>query len=274
MEHSHNLPDDFLKFCQGVTAKRPKAVIDHILKHGFITTEDLKETYGYNHPPRAARDVREHGIPLETYRVTGSDGRKIAAYRFGEISKAVFSRASGRTGLSKQIKDELVKIYGCKCFIYLKEMSDRELQIDHRVPFEVDGEPALKPENFMLLCASANRAKSWSCEHCENWNNLKDKLICLSCYWAYPDNYTHIAMRQIRRVDLIWEGENTEIYENLKQRSIDIGKEIPEFIKEIIERELGKIPTTDLATPTESPTKSPEPNSAPNSTASSPTSTT
>ncbi|MCX5961568.1 MAG: hypothetical protein NT070_00035, partial [Cyanobacteria bacterium] len=162
---------------------------------------------------------------------------------------------------------EGLQIYGCKCFIYLKEMSDRELQIDHRIPFEIDGEPALKPENFMLLCASANRAKSWSCEHCENRNNLKDKLICLSCYWAYPDDYTHIAMRQIRRVDLIWEGENTEIYENLKQRSIDIGKEIPEFIKEIIERELGKIPTTDLATPTESPTKSPEPTYAPNSTA-------
>jgi hypothetical protein len=48
-----------------VTAKRPKTVIGHILKHGQITTEELKNLYGYNHPPRAARDVKEHGIPIE-----------------------------------------------------------------------------------------------------------------------------------------------------------------------------------------------------------------
>ena len=194
MDNFQQLPDEFVKLCQSVTAKRPKAVIDHILQYGFITTEDLKETYGYNHPPRAARDVREHGIPLETFRVKGSDGRKIAAYRFGDIDNARFTRSSGRTGLSKQIKDDLIKRYGCMCFIYLEEVQERELQIDHRVPFEIDGEPDLEAENFMLVCGSANRAKSWSCEHCENWNNTKDKSICLSCYWAYPENYSHIAM--------------------------------------------------------------------------------
>jgi hypothetical protein len=238
MDSSQPLPDDFIQLCQSVTAKRPKAVIDHILQYGFITTEDLKERYGYNHPPRAARDVREHGIPLETFRVTGGDGRKIAAYRFGDISKARFSRFSGRTGLSKQIKDELIKKYGCKCFIYLENVSERELQIDHRVPFEVDGEPELEAESFMLLCGSANRAKSWSCEHCENWNRLKDKTICLSCYWAYPENYTHIAMQQVRRIDLMWEGDETEIYERLRQQAISLEKEIPALIKEIIEREM------------------------------------
>ena len=240
MDNSQQLPDEFVKLCQSVIAKRPKAVIDHILQYGFITTEDLKEIYGYNHPPRAARDVRERGIPLETFRVTGSDGRKIAAYRFGDISKARFTRFDGRTGLSKQIKDDLIKRYGCRCFIYLEEVQERELQIDHRIPFEIDGEPNLEAENFMLVCGSANRAKSWSCEHCENWNTTKDKSICLSCYWAYPENYSHIAMRQVRRVDLLWEGEDVEIYEALKQRAINLGKEIPEFVKEIIEREIGR----------------------------------
>ncbi|WP_016865435.1 MULTISPECIES: hypothetical protein [Fischerella] len=210
------------------------------MQYGFITTEDLKQRYGYNHPPRAARDVREHGIPLETFRVTGSDGRKIAAYRFGDVSKARFSRLSGRTALSKQIKDELIRRYGCKCFIYLEEVDKRELQIDHPIPFEVDGEPDLEPDNFMLLCGSANRAKSWSCEHCENWNSIKDKSICLSCYWAYPENYTHIAMQQIRRIDLLWEGDDVEIYERLKQQAVNLEKEIPEFVKEIIEREVGR----------------------------------
>jgi hypothetical protein len=88
MNSSQPLPNDFIQLCQSVTAKRPKAVISHILQHGFVTTEELKNIYGYNHPPRAARDVREHGIPLNTFRVTGSDGKKIAAYKFGDVSKA------------------------------------------------------------------------------------------------------------------------------------------------------------------------------------------
>jgi hypothetical protein len=90
----------------------------------------------------------------------------------------------------------------------------------------------------MLLCGSANRAKSWSCEHCENWNSTKDKSICLSCYWAYPESYGHIAMRQVRRIDLLWEGNDIEIYERLKQRAVSVEKELPEFVKAIIEREL------------------------------------
>lgn len=235
------LPKEFIELCHSVTAKRPKTVIEHILKHGSITTEELKEKYGYNHPPRAARDVREHGIPLETFRITGSDGREIAAYRFGDVSNQRFKKISGRTGLSKKIKDALVEKYGCKCFIYLEEVDERELQIDHRVPYEVggDGEGVeLEPEDFMLLSGSANRAKSWSCEHCENWNSTKDRTICLTCYWAYPENYSHIAMRQIRRLDLVWQGKEIDIYEKLKAEAHSLEKEIPSFVKEILEREI------------------------------------
>lgn len=237
------LPKYFLDLCHSVTAKRPKTVIEHILAKGFITTEELKVVYGYNHPPRAVRDVREHGISIETYSVKGSDGRKIAAYRFGEIRLERFKKLSGRTGLSKKIKDSLVKKYGCKCFIYLEEVAERDLQIDHRVPFEVGGDGAqvaLNPEDFMLLSGSANRAKSWSCEHCENWNSTKDRAVCLSCYWAYPESYSHVAMRQIRRIDLIWQGDEINLYEKLKAEAHTLDKEIPLFVKEILEREMRK----------------------------------
>lgn len=232
---------ELLERCQSVTAKRPKTVIDHILKHGFITTEELKEQYGYNHPPRAVRDVREHGIPLETFRVTGLDGRKIAAYRFGDINSQPLRKLSGRTGLSKKIKNALIEKYGSRCFIYLEEVKEQDLQLDHRVPYEVGGdkEPGeLDPKDFMLLCSSANRAKSWSCEQCENWNAIKDKAICLSCYWAYPENYSHIAMLPIRRLDLIWQGKEIATYEKLKAEANSHNKELPLFVKEILEREL------------------------------------
>ena len=62
-----DLPADFVARYQAVTAKRPRTVIEHILAHGYVTTEELRDKYGYNHPPRAARDVREQGIPLETF---------------------------------------------------------------------------------------------------------------------------------------------------------------------------------------------------------------
>jgi hypothetical protein len=232
-------PKEFLELCASVTGKRPKTVIDHILKHGHITTEQLKNKYGYDHPPRAARDVRELGIELETFRVTAASGRKIAAYRFADPARRQFRRFSGRTGLSRRIKEQLIKKYGCRCFIYLEKMAEADLQIDHRVPYEVAGErDELKTEDFMLLCGSANRAKSWSCEHCENWKSTKDRNICLSCYWAYPEKYSHVAMRQIRRVDLVWQGAEVAQYDKLKVDAAESGLEIPQFVKEVLARAL------------------------------------
>ena len=241
MPQKPKYPDAFLALCRSVTGKRPKTVIEHILKYGQITTEELKNLYGYNHPPRAARDVKEHGIPIERVTVTGSDGRRIAAYRFGDPAAVKVRRFDGRTGLSKQIKDALIAKYGCRCFIYLEEMPEASLQIDHRVPFEVSGESeTMAPEEFMLLCGSANRAKSWSCEHCENWRSLKQREICLTCYWAYPENHTHVAMQQLRRVDLIWQGGDTAQYERLKADASDAGMEIPDFVKDILRRALSQ----------------------------------
>ena len=81
------LPKEFLAKLNAVTKKRPKTVIQFIIEHGFITTDDLINL-GYKHPPRAARDVREQGIPLETFRVKDSTGKSIGAYRFGDPKKA------------------------------------------------------------------------------------------------------------------------------------------------------------------------------------------
>lgn len=238
---SRKLPPEFVKRCKAVKAKRPRTVIDHILKHGQITTEELKEQYGYNHPPRAARDVKEHGIPLEMFRVTGRDGRKIGAYRFGDPRKARFSKLAGRTAFGNKLKAQLIKLNGCRCSIYLEEFEERALQIDHRIPFEVAGDMGAKmddPSAYMLLCGSANRAKSWSCEHCLNWKELKKPRICRKCYWAYPEDYEHIAMQQVRRMDIMWTGKEIPAYDRLRKRTIELQKELPAFVKEIIEKHL------------------------------------
>lgn len=235
------LPESFLKLCKQVTAKRPRVVIDHILKHGHITTEELKSKYGYDHPPRAARDVREQGIPLVTTRVTGSTGRSIGAYTFGDPAKVRFGRVGGRTAFSQKLREELIKNDGARCAIYLEEFPERDLQIDHRIPFEVAGDDSATdqdPKNYMLLCGSANRAKSWSCEHCANWLEQKDPKICRNCYWAYPDDYSHIAMRDARRMDIMWTGQEVEVYDKLKKRTAELQQDMPAYVKKIIEKNL------------------------------------
>ncbi len=232
-------PAEFLELLPSVSDKRPKTVIDHILAHGHITTEELSEIYGYSHPPRAARDVRELGIPLVTFRVRASDGRSIGAYRFGDPSQVRATELSGRTAFSARIKEQLVDRFGARCNITLARVPEGELQIDHRVPFEIAGaqddeEPT---EAYMLLSASANRAKSWSCEHCPNWA-VRDPDVCRSCYWAVPESYSHVATREERRLDMTWSGEEMDEFERLKGQAEDAQFPLPEFVKEILREHL------------------------------------
>jgi len=165
---SEDVPEEILALCRQVTAKRARVVIDHILQHGFITTEDLKNIYGYDHPPRAIRDVREHGIPLKTYKVTSSTtGRKIAAYKFDDPSKIQYGRIGGRRAFSRAFKKALVEKFESRSTLTGERLDARYLQIDHRIPYEVAGDNVDQTnlDEFMLLDASSQRAKSWSCEH-------------------------------------------------------------------------------------------------------------
>ena len=238
-------PKEFLDLLQSVAAKRPRTVIDHILKYGFITSQELKDLYGYNHPPRAVRDVREYGIPLKTYRVVGTDGRKIAAYKFGNLTdvKSNLSKQSGRTVLSKALKQALIDKYGAKCFIYLESMDAASLQVDHRIPYEIGGErDASDIEAFMLLSPSANRAKSWACEHCSNWTQ-KTPDFCSRCFWAHPENYEHIAGRIEKVVSIVFTEDEIEDYKKLLSVAGDDTAE--KTIKHILHKHLLRLSPTE-----------------------------
>lgn len=212
-----------LALCEQITAKRPRTMVDHILRHGHITTDELRTLYGYAHPPRAARDVRESGIPLETFSVTSHEtGHQIAAYRFGDPGEIRRGRIRGRRGFSKGFRDALIDRYESRDAITGERIVARYLQIDHRVPYEVAGESAHDEANlddYMLLDASSQRAKSWSCEQCPNWLTGHDASVCRSCFWAYPEEYTHIAGEQVRRVDIEWRGDEVAIFDRLRVRA-------------------------------------------------------
>lgn len=205
---------------QQVTSKRPRTVLDHILQHGSVTTEELTQLYGYEHAPRAARDVREAGIPIETIWVKGSSGRRIASYQLGDPSKIEHHKLRGRTSFSKAFKTTLFDRQCGRCAVCNMEFEGRYLQIDHRVPYEVAGESSeeeIDPGKFMLVCGTCNRRKSWSCEHCENFTTLRQPTRCIVCYWGTPDTdtYNHIALQEIRRLDLVWSGEEVADFDAL-----------------------------------------------------------
>lgn len=236
LKRPKGMAPEFYAACVAVTSKRPRTVIQHILKHGFITTEDLGERYGYDHPPRAVRDVRENGIPLETFSVTSKKtGRKIAAYRFADPTKIIAGRVGGRKAFSKQFKEKLIEHYGARSALTNEPLEPRYLQIDHRIPYGVAGnDNAETVENFMLLDASAQRAKSWSCEHCKNFISIKDPAICGNCFWAFPESYRHVAMREERRLDVVWAGEEAKHYDQFAATATSAKKTPQELIKEVI----------------------------------------
>jgi len=225
--------------CKSIDAKRPRIVIEHILKHGIVTNEELNDTYGYDHPPRAIRDVRENGIPLITHNVISpKTGRRIGAYTFDDVSKIKKGRIGGRKAFPKKFRQKLLAIYGSKDAITGDKLDDRYLQIDHRIPYEVagEGDGKLNTDDFMLLDASSNRAKSWSCEHCDNFIKKHDPAICGRCFWASPEDYDHITENPSRRVDILWSGDEVAQFEKLKKEASDSDIELVALIK----RKLGE----------------------------------
>jgi len=218
-----------------VTNKRPLAVINHILDHGQVTTEELREQYGYDHPPRARMDVLEWGIPIDTVRVPNRAGnKKIAAYRFGNPDRIEQQKTGGRQPFSKAFKKLLYERQGGRCAITDEPFEERYLSIDHRIPYQVAGDQIAAeddPDNFMLIALGLQRVKSWSCEHCRNSLELRDPRVCQRCFWAHPDNYDHVAMEQRRRVDLSWVAGEVEEYEGLVKLAKKKGVTVQEYIK-------------------------------------------
>lgn len=217
------VPQEFRKILDAVTNKRARFVIDTIMEKGFCSTEDLKHG-GYEHAPRAARDVRELGIPLVTYKIKDSNGKSIAAYKFGDWEAAKksnqLSKSSGRTQFTEKLKNTLIEKYGARCHLYGEDYPARLLQPDHRIPYEIGGDPAdmLDTNYFMLLSPSANRDKSWACEHCDNWTK-KNIDMCKSCYYAYPEEYQHIAGEMEKKLDIVFRNEDEDLYDLIVEQA-------------------------------------------------------
>jgi hypothetical protein len=227
------LPDECIEYVQKVTSKRPRTIIELLLKKGVLTTGDIEKA-GYLHPPRAIRDVRESGIPIVTSYTKNSSGKRIAEYSFGDPSKINKNKLGGRQTFPKSFKAELYKIQDGRCAICNEPYEPIYLQIDHRVPYEfMADDKVLDLPNFMLLCASCNRKKDRATitgcsKTCFQTNDMK---VIRSCYWASPENYTHICMKPMRQSEITWSGEEVKLYEQLNEEAMKQDLTLSEYIK-------------------------------------------
>ena len=225
------IPSRLLRRIAAITNKRARFVLDTIVAKGVVTTEEINQA-GYEHPPRAARDVRDLGFRLRTIKVKHSNGRSIAAYVFdeGELETG----KEGRRLLPKKQRDALINAAGDKCQIC---GASHNLQVDHRIPYEVaDESQSSEDEPYQILCGSCNRKKSWTCEHCQNWLREKSLGVCGSCYWAQPDAYSHVATHQQRRAEVVWIGDEVEDFERIRHEANRHERSVPEEIKGLLKK--------------------------------------
>lgn len=161
---------------------------------------------------------------MDTFTVRDSHGKRIAAYRFGDWESAKKSnplaKTSGRTQFTEKLKNALIEKYGSRCHLYGEEYPPRLLQLDHRIPFEIGGDPSnmLDTSYFMLLSPSANRDKSRACEHCVNWIE-KNIDMCRTCYYAYPEDYQHIAGETEKKLNLVFNSEDLDLYNQIVEQA-------------------------------------------------------
>ena len=225
------------EFIARVKTGRAVTALEIILKNGLVTTDDLSAR-GYEHPPRAIADVRDNGIPIITEKAVSSNGKRMASYRLGTAEQIRVGQ-TGRTNFSKKFRASLFTTYGIKDAITGAEHDPRSLQIDHRVPYRVSGDAGLGDVTaFMLLDAKSQRAKSWSCENCENFIRLRDPNVCHSCFWAFPESYSHVAMQQLRRADVVWQGKEVRDYDQLAKIAADRGMTVADLLKALGRREV------------------------------------
>jgi len=88
-----------------------------------------------------------------------------------------------------------------------------------------------------MVCASCNRAKSWTCEtECPNWG-WQDPDVCSTCMWAAPAGYEHIATRQRRQVTITWNDGDVASYLRLRQAALEAGEELPPYLRGLLDRQ-------------------------------------
>ncbi|WP_432114390.1 hypothetical protein [Streptomyces sp. S1] len=215
----------FLAWAAEVQAsKRAQKALEFLLDKGSVTTGDLKAV-GYDHPPRAIRDLKDAGFVIESAMVN-INGKRMSQYTLIDSMSADFAQ---RKPLPLAFRKQLFKEHDHRCAICGGVFITRMLQADHRIPFHVGGDPdVFETMDFMPLCGSDNRGKSMSCETCANWE-VRDLATCKTCYWHNPTDYKHVATVEERRLVMTARGDDVPVIDALMSEAASSGKSAAEL---------------------------------------------
>ena len=211
---------------------RGRKVLEHLLEHGTINLHEIEATLNEAHAPSAIRDVKDRGVPIVPTRKVMAGGKMRQEYAL-QPNAPLRVGMIGRTGFSKDFKKRLLVRYGAKCLICGTEYDPRYLQPDHRIPQRIGGDEPddqRDVDDYMPLCGPDNRAKSFECERCPNWTEMRVE-VCEGCYWAHPEDYVHVATRPERREVVVWTGAEVRGWERLRRAAGKAGSTVAEFIK-------------------------------------------
>lgn len=53
-------------------------------------------------------------------------------------------------------------------------------------------------------------------------------------------NYAHVAMRDIRRLEMVWQGNEARQYDKVKKMADTAEEDMPAFVKKLLRRITGK----------------------------------
>ena len=205
-----------------------------LIEKGEMTTKELEES-GYGHPPRVRMDLQDIGIEIGTHYDTPNpqSGNRMGTYYLisptpGEITKK-------RRPPPKSFKKKLVTKHKNLCAITQYVFPENELQMDHRIPFLVGGDPdSYKLDDWMPLSGSAQMLKKKACDDCEN-SSAKDVKICGTCYWAFPESYTHVATIPQIVATMVFRGDDeVKLFEKISDIAKNNNRSDNEIIKSIL----------------------------------------
>ena len=121
--------------------------------------------------------------------------------------------------------------------IYMaKEYPERLLQPDHRIPYEIGGDPddMMRTDYFMLLSPSVNRDKSWACEHCPNWIQ-KITAFVSPVIMHFQKNIRISLVFKERKINILFRNQDIGLYEQIVKQANMENISIQDFTKRMLE---------------------------------------
>lgn len=226
------------RFVRESNNRRAVAAVRLMLENGSVTTAEMA-ALGYDHPPRALMDAKDAGVPFVMQMIRSEDGKRMARYTLTDDAKR--ANSTGRQTIPKWIKAALLERDGSFDRLTGIPALPASLTVDHRIPFQIGGDSGLREGDlhaFMLLELTSQRKKSWACEHCPNFIELRRPDICASCFWALPESYEHVATRPERREEVVWQGTEVSEHELLRLSAERDGLSVPDYLKQLAREQL------------------------------------